>query len=361
MGHVDWVFGLAWTSSRHFVSASRDKTIKLWQVPSAAVAGDCGPCQHSTEDHGTALLSVKFHKDKVRDVKFDQQQQQVIAACVDGSISWWSPDLLLRGSCWLPTDYEEPVTVQPCGSLLVVGCKQEALLIDTRVGQRVAAAVAVPTCSSSKRRRVVPIDGGPTQPGQDVEQQGLPSLQQETRQAGSGIQQQPCPQQSAATEQQDSQQRQDQHEQQDSQQGQEHAGQPTGSDSEGHDSEENDNSNEVDELNVGAPAIGSVPVNQWFGQYVQQQLHLQDQPPAVHYAHQRAWETMHQQQRLLAVQQLRGQQQQQGLKRLLHQYTGSVVVPPGHVCGRAADVHLEAELSGELCMGKWGVSCQVSS
>lgn len=57
MGHADWVFGLDWVSDRHWVSGSRDGTIKLWQVPDAAA--EAAP-QYST-DPGSALLSVGYH------------------------------------------------------------------------------------------------------------------------------------------------------------------------------------------------------------------------------------------------------------------------------------------------------------
>jgi WD40 repeat protein len=60
MGHADWVFGLDWLSDRHWVSGSRDGTIKLWQVPdSSAQAGTAGTY---TADPGSALLSVGYHQ-----------------------------------------------------------------------------------------------------------------------------------------------------------------------------------------------------------------------------------------------------------------------------------------------------------
>jgi WD40 repeat protein len=55
MGHTDWVFDVDWLSDRHWVSGSRDGTIKLWQVPEAAAGSS-----YST-DPGSALLSVGFH------------------------------------------------------------------------------------------------------------------------------------------------------------------------------------------------------------------------------------------------------------------------------------------------------------
>lgn len=59
MGHADWVFGLDWLSDRHWVSGSRDGTIKLWQVPDpSAQDGSSGTY---TADPGSALLSVGYH------------------------------------------------------------------------------------------------------------------------------------------------------------------------------------------------------------------------------------------------------------------------------------------------------------
>lgn len=62
MGHVDWIFGLSWISNDQLVSAGRDKTIKLWQVPHAAAAGSHGEYCYQSDDHGAAVMSVKFHK-----------------------------------------------------------------------------------------------------------------------------------------------------------------------------------------------------------------------------------------------------------------------------------------------------------
>jgi hypothetical protein len=57
MGHADWVFGLDWISDRHWVSAGRDRTIKLWQVPDTAASEAA-----YTADPGSALLSVSYHQ-----------------------------------------------------------------------------------------------------------------------------------------------------------------------------------------------------------------------------------------------------------------------------------------------------------
>lgn len=58
MGHADWVFGLDWLSDRHWVSGSRDGTVKLWQVPDAAHAPTPSPY---TPEPGCPLLSVSYH------------------------------------------------------------------------------------------------------------------------------------------------------------------------------------------------------------------------------------------------------------------------------------------------------------
>ncbi|RMZ52514.1 hypothetical protein APUTEX25_003657 [Auxenochlorella protothecoides] len=40
VGHLDWVFGLAWLSDAHLVTASRDASVGLWTLPEEAVLGD---------------------------------------------------------------------------------------------------------------------------------------------------------------------------------------------------------------------------------------------------------------------------------------------------------------------------------
>jgi WD40 repeat protein len=63
-GHADWVFEMAWLDETRFVSAGRDKLLKLWQLPAAATAAaaaaGCSPIRFSAEP-GAALSTVNYH------------------------------------------------------------------------------------------------------------------------------------------------------------------------------------------------------------------------------------------------------------------------------------------------------------
>eukprot|EP00879_Flechtneria_rotunda_P014820 GHRR01015484.1.p1 GENE.GHRR01015484.1~~GHRR01015484.1.p1 ORF type:complete len:555 (+),score=188.45 GHRR01015484.1:857-2521(+) len=135
MGHADWVFGLHWVSPTQFVSAGRDRAIKLWQVPSE-VAGQIHPA--ATEYSNEPLpsqVSVLYHKDKVRAIAFDEQQQHVVALAIDGSVSWWTPDLRLKGSCVVPNG-DEAASLAVQGNTVVAGSNLIASILDVRAPPR---------------------------------------------------------------------------------------------------------------------------------------------------------------------------------------------------------------------------------
>jgi WD40 repeat protein len=63
-GHADWVFEIAWLDATRFVSAGRDKMLKLWQLPQAATAATaaagCSTMRFNAEA-GAALSTFKYH------------------------------------------------------------------------------------------------------------------------------------------------------------------------------------------------------------------------------------------------------------------------------------------------------------
>lgn len=68
---------------------------------------------------------------KVRAISFDQQQQHVVAVSTDETMSWWTPDLQLKGSArfW---DMMDPVTVASNGPVVAVGSLHAVHVLDTR-------------------------------------------------------------------------------------------------------------------------------------------------------------------------------------------------------------------------------------
>jgi WD40 repeat protein len=64
-GHADWVFDIAWIDEAHFVSAGRDRLVKLWQLPQAATAAAAGESSISLQfnpEPGVAVSTVRYHK-----------------------------------------------------------------------------------------------------------------------------------------------------------------------------------------------------------------------------------------------------------------------------------------------------------
>lgn len=64
-----------------------------------------------TTDHAVPCCAVLWLQGKVRAISFDHQAQQVVSLATDETLSWWTPDLQLKGSARL-TNAMEAVTVR---------------------------------------------------------------------------------------------------------------------------------------------------------------------------------------------------------------------------------------------------------
>jgi len=82
----------------------------------------------------TEHLRVLPHpQGKVRDIKYDQEREQVVALSTDNTLSWWTPDLQLKGSCRLEAAISDPVALATCGDVAAVGSSGSVHLLDTRI------------------------------------------------------------------------------------------------------------------------------------------------------------------------------------------------------------------------------------
>lgn len=318
------------------------------------------------------MLSLLLMQDKVRDIKYDQQQQQVAAVCVDSTISWWSSELLLRGSCLLPEQYEEPVVVQPHGSLLIVGCEQQALLIDTRAGQRLVAAVAASTGNSSKRSRINSHAAAAaehsepaaivssTESGQQMVRKGLQAVLQHNQPGGQAFLQQAeqqhmsgyvamAPHSNAVHGQAVGQEAPasllgNVHQQPLQQWAHDLDSQNDSA------SEEDFDSDEVEDVVI--TGVGGNEQLRPIQQYLQEQLQQPHHPPDPHHAYEWAWQTTAQhysmQRRVLT-----SGHQQQGLKRLLHHDLEAAASPDGIKTDHA---WVDAAVTGDIAVGRGRVS-----
>jgi len=87
-GHTDWVFGLDWITDNVFASGSRDKTVKLW----------CVPTESENDFHywqmDSYLHSVDAHVDKVRDIKYCHKARRLASLSTDGQLNFTDPETM---------------------------------------------------------------------------------------------------------------------------------------------------------------------------------------------------------------------------------------------------------------------------
>ncbi|GMH32871.1 hypothetical protein BSKO_00705 [Bryopsis sp. KO-2023] len=125
-GHRDWVFGMDWLDDEHFVSGSRDKSVKIWKFDPTLgpVAGPVG--EHSTTDS---------HEAKVRDVKYCKAENAIISVSLDGKIRTWDPDRLeCMSEFELNSIHRSEIACTAVkDSLLAVGCRDWIAMVDLRM------------------------------------------------------------------------------------------------------------------------------------------------------------------------------------------------------------------------------------
>jgi hypothetical protein len=132
-------------------------------------------------------FAVRFlsTQDKVRCIKYDQQQQAAVTACLDGVIAWWTPELQLVGACKVPGKFSGPQSLLLQGNLAVVGTQRAAVLIDSRVAHTPVASVTVGGAPQRKRRRIdveTPAAAGETVASADAGVQAADACWQQTQQ-----------------------------------------------------------------------------------------------------------------------------------------------------------------------------------
>ncbi|KAI8471738.1 MAG: WD40-repeat-containing domain protein [Monoraphidium minutum] len=143
-GHADWVFGLAWVTESHFVSCSRDGTIKLWCVGQPGEEG-------YVAEAAAPLASVLDNKRAVvkqRDIRCWVPDGRIVSLGVDGSVVTWDSSLRQMRKATLE-GARELICLAVQDRLVAAGSRSHMHLLDLR--QRCSVVGTMPVTDNGVR------------------------------------------------------------------------------------------------------------------------------------------------------------------------------------------------------------------
>ena len=130
VGHRDWIFGLSWLNDRQFISASRDRTMKVWTVD---------------DKESVCYSPVKTVElvNKVRDVRYNPGTEVLSSLGSEGSVRLWDASLLREKSSIPIAHTRELVCMALNDTLAAAGSQSHITLIDPRLGRAVQDVLSV--------------------------------------------------------------------------------------------------------------------------------------------------------------------------------------------------------------------------
>ena len=122
-GHSDWVFALAWLTPNLLVSGGRDSSVMLWDPRVESTPGLVHPTQVRM-----------YHRDKVRDLKVNQQTAIFGTVSADGTIKFWDGE---NGDplSSVTLEHKHDLVCMACDTdlnLFVVGSESHLQFVDPR-------------------------------------------------------------------------------------------------------------------------------------------------------------------------------------------------------------------------------------
>lgn len=134
VGHLDWVFGLAWVTDRHIVTGSRDGSTALWNV-------DASPDRQSVQRKNFLDKNQMKRKynGKVRDLRYSSELGRLAALSTEGCVKLQDPAQDLRVIRSMPVidpntgyNYREVVCMEFEPHLVAVGSLSHVNMLDPR-------------------------------------------------------------------------------------------------------------------------------------------------------------------------------------------------------------------------------------
>ena len=143
VGHRDWVFGLDWIGNNLVASASRDKTVKIWSVPSEVsqyspprgnVSGGTSASQSPprVREITTPVATIRAHLEKVRDVAYAFDAKRLVSLSTDGYLKFTDPATMGVADSKKLRSTKELVCLATDGTHVAVGSQNCVAFVDSR-------------------------------------------------------------------------------------------------------------------------------------------------------------------------------------------------------------------------------------
>jgi len=168
VGHLDWLFGTAWLSSRHLVTGSRDGSVALWNIDYEPQHNDSGNSIQQQQqqpvittqykDYGDKADMKRKYRGKVRDLKYNYDLARLGVLSTEGCIKLQDPNVDLRVCRSIDLPGARELVCMALGSeIAAAGCLNHVWLLDPR--RRQAEIMRLTHANQDQGTRSVSING----------------------------------------------------------------------------------------------------------------------------------------------------------------------------------------------------------